>query len=251
MRRRTTQAGVHARGANSGGGGAIDFSNVPLETLIVTDGWTQAVRGTLQVTSTSYSADGVGTYTFNGASSTIDTFPIWYQQAYTRDGSGQKQVLTTSDTFFVQGRVSQVGEPDFPLSAAFELTLNPTGTYTQYRPMGCGVNRAPSDTRQFMFLHAADGHSFFGSSLTNRTADFTISHVGGSSPRRTRVIANISDASGNFIAASERQDINTIETAGQPIYLAMHVYPYDAGNPPQTGEQCHFKMQFRCMKYGE
>ena len=230
-------------------GASSNFSDLPLETLDVSDGWTQAIRGTVSVTASSYDANGVGTYTFSTGSSNDDTFPIWHQQAYARDSAGEKTLLTTSDTFLVRARISQVAEPDFPLQHALCLTDNPTGTFSRYRPMGAGVNRAPSDADQFMFVKAALGKTFFGTESVNKTIDYTIFHVGGASPRRTRVIGHITDASGDYLDQETRADASTVETASQAIYLAFHFKPFSA-DTPIAGEQTSLLVQFRCIKFG-
>lgn len=233
---------------------ASDFTNLPYETLNINAGWTIPTVGGYTFNTATYDADGVGRYSFTGTPpSAFPVMPIAYRQAYALNASGLKTMLSSTDNFRLDIRVSNFQDTNNVLQK-----LRHT--------IGFGIANDPLSTNGFTFgsitlnvvkdkshgIRAETGTP--GSAGIYRGTDFR-SQSGSIQVTDGKLIyvnAIALNGVGGYLANNHR-NANTATvgytlTSG-PVYLVFFLLPFAPSAGTYSGEETQIKVEFRAIKY--
>ena len=233
--------------------GGSDFSDLPYQTLNINSGWTLLTKSGRSFNAATYDADGVGSYTFNGAiPATFPVIPVAYRQAYAVNADGDNVLLTTSDNFRLDIRQSSFQDSSGVESIlrhtmAFGVCNDPTATVGS--TFGhCGLNVLKNlSTNYKVELGAPNSAGTYGTTSAR-------SHSGSVFVRDGKLISVTGvalDGSGGFEAAANRF-ANTSTTGytltSGPVYLAFWLFPFGVVGT-YNQEVSKIKVEYRIIKY--
>ena len=235
--------------------GGADYTDLPYQTLNINDGWTLLTKSGRSFNAATYDANGVGSYTINGTiPATFPVMPVAYRQAYAVNADGQNVLLTTSDDFRLDIRLSNFQdnsgvESILRHTIGFAVCNDPTSTVgTTFGSTGLHVVKNLSTN------YKVETGTPYAAGVYGTTS--ARSHSGSVWVRDGKVISVAGvglDSSGGFDAASNRY-ANTSTTGytltAGPVYLAFWLLPFGiVGTYNQ--EVSNIKAEFRVIQYGD
>lgn len=234
--------------------GGADFSNLTYQTLNINEGWTLLTKSGRSFNAPTYDADGIGSYTINGGLATFPVMPVAFRQAYAVNADGDNVLLTTSDDFRLDIRMSGFQDTSgveniLKHTIGFSVCNDPTAT--NGATFGaCGLNVVKNlSTSYKVETTTAYAASTYGTTSVR-------SHAGSVWVRDGKVIAVTGvglDGSGGFDAAANR--FANTSTSGYtlttgPVYLAFWLLPFGISGT-YSQEVSKMKVEFRVIQYGD
>ena len=234
-------------------GGSSNFSDLPFETLDINNGWTLLTKSGRSFNAPTYDANGVGSYTINGSvPTTWPIVPVAYRQAYAVNADGNNVLLTTSDNFRLDIRLSSFTDTSgveniLQHVIAFGICNDPNATVGVTFGL-CALQAVKRIGPQlFVELGGPYGAGTYGTTAAR-------SHSGSVWVRDGKLIAVTGvalDGSGNFNATDNR--FANTATSGYtlnagPVYMALTLHVFGLiGTYNQ--ENTNIKVEYRIIKY--
>ena len=228
--------------------GGSNFSDLAYEALnINSQGYTDQSSGGVGLTSASYDADGVGTYVFDGQG----TYPgeiIYAVAAYCRDADGNKVTLTTSDSFMLFVRLSNMNDSSnvsgFKYTPTFVLATDLTGVSSSIPAQYFYASKASGGTTTTFGFSGNWGFQNLSGASQQSAQYFTSFNAGNFTS--TTAIAFSTTAR---LSQANRLDTGTRAT-GNPLYFRFHVSNIgQGGGSPSPGDSFKAKIETLAIKF--
>lgn len=239
----------------TGGGGSSNFSDLPYETLNINSGWTLPTKSGYQISTATYDANGVGSYTVLGSpANTFPDMPLAYRQAYAFDASANKTLLTNTDNFRLDIRLSsfQSGASVYGNSIGFGIANDPlSSVWYEFGLCVLSVVKPGNGTVIPETVEPLSASQY--GSTQSRSQYGSILVQSGRIIQVNGVALNASGAmqASNSITCRQSGIRPTYTGPGYtlntgPVNLIFFVFPNSGTN---TGQSTGIKVEFRAIKY--